>query len=68
MRNCVLPCAAIAWGQAPNLAGIAHVAFRAADPDGARGFYERLGFEQFFAMKQGERNTEAFLKINDRQP
>ena len=63
----VLLCAAVAWGQPTSLAGIAHVAFRVADLETARGFYEKLGFEQFFEMKQGERTTEAFLKINDRQ-
>jgi len=57
----------MAWAQAPNQAGIAHVAFRVADLAKTRAFYNQLGFEQFFAMTQGERTTEAFLKINDRQ-
>jgi catechol 2,3-dioxygenase-like lactoylglutathione lyase family enzyme len=43
------------------------VAFRVADLEAARGFYNKLGFEQFFEMKQGDRTTQAFLKINDRQ-
>ena len=50
-----------------NQAGIAHVAFRVADLAAARAFYGRLGFEVFFEMKQGDRTTEAFLKINDHQ-
>jgi catechol 2,3-dioxygenase-like lactoylglutathione lyase family enzyme len=62
-----LLCASLAWAQPSNQVGIAHVAFRVADLDAARGFYNKLGFEQFFEMKQGERTTEAFLKINDRQ-
>jgi catechol 2,3-dioxygenase-like lactoylglutathione lyase family enzyme len=62
-----LLCAAMAWAQPANQTGIAHVAFRVADLEAARGFYNQLGFEQFFEMKQGERTTEAFLKINDRQ-
>jgi catechol 2,3-dioxygenase-like lactoylglutathione lyase family enzyme len=66
-----LLCAAAAWAQpvnqAANQTGIAHVAFRVADLEAARGFYKKLGFEQFFEMKQGERTTEAFIKINDRQ-
>lgn len=62
-----LLCASLAWAQPANQAGIAHVAFRVADLEPARGFYNKLGFEQFFEMKQGERTTEAFLKINDRQ-
>jgi catechol 2,3-dioxygenase-like lactoylglutathione lyase family enzyme len=60
-------CAAIGWAQPANQLGIAHVAFRVAGLESARSFYQRLGFEQFFEMKQGERTTEAFLKINDRQ-
>jgi catechol 2,3-dioxygenase-like lactoylglutathione lyase family enzyme len=59
--------ATVAWAQSANQAGIAHVAFRVADLDTARAFYNKLGFEQFFEMKQGERTTEAFIKINDRQ-
>ena len=47
--------------------GIAHVAFRVADLDAARAFYNRLGFDQFFEQKQGDRTTEVFLKINDHQ-
>jgi catechol 2,3-dioxygenase-like lactoylglutathione lyase family enzyme len=62
-----LLCVALAWAQPANQAGIAHVAFRVADLDAARGFYNKLGFEQFFEMKQGEKTTEAFVKINDRQ-
>src|SRR5271165_3088634 len=62
-----LLCAALAWAQPANQAGIAHVAFRVADLEAARGFYNKLGFEQFFEMKQGERTTEAFLKVNDHQ-
>ena len=60
-------CAAMAWAQAPRQLPIAHAAFRVADLEKARGFYNQLGFEQFFEMKQGERTTEAFLKINDHQ-
>jgi catechol 2,3-dioxygenase-like lactoylglutathione lyase family enzyme len=62
-----LLCTAIAWTQPSNQLRIAHVAFRVADLEAARGFYRKLGFEQFFDIKQGERTTEAFLKINDRQ-
>ena len=62
-----LLCASQCLAQPANQTGIAHVAFRVADLDASRAFYAKLGFEQFFAMKQGERTTEAFLKINDRQ-
>ena len=73
MRRAVLFAAASLFGMSPGLAqpahvaGIAHVAFRVADLEAARAFYHKLGFEQFFEMKQGERTTEAFLKINDHQ-
>jgi len=62
-----LVCATMASAQPANQAGIAHVAFRVADLEAARAFYNKLGFEQFFEMKQGDRTTEAFLKINDHQ-
>jgi catechol 2,3-dioxygenase-like lactoylglutathione lyase family enzyme len=62
-----LACASLTCAQPANQAGIAHVAFRVADLEAARGFYNKLGFEQFFEMKQEERTTEAFIKINDRQ-
>jgi catechol 2,3-dioxygenase-like lactoylglutathione lyase family enzyme len=60
-------CATVVLAQPSNQVGIAHVAFRVADLEKARAFYNKLGLEQFFEMKQGERTTEAFLKINDRQ-
>ena len=62
-----LLCATLAWAQPANQTGIAHVAFRVADLEAARGFYNKLGFEQFFEMKQGDKTTEAFLKVNDHQ-
>jgi rhamnogalacturonyl hydrolase YesR/predicted enzyme related to lactoylglutathione lyase len=60
-------CASVACAQPANQSGIAHVAFRVADLDAARAFYNKLGFEQFFEVKQGDRTTQAFLKINDHQ-
>lgn len=59
--------AALAWGQSPPLGGIAHVAFRVSDVTAAREFYQKLGFEQAFALEQGGETREAFLKVNDRQ-
>jgi catechol 2,3-dioxygenase-like lactoylglutathione lyase family enzyme len=53
--------------ETPELAGIAHAAIRVSDLNRSRDFYESLGFEEAFAMNQGETATEAFLKINDRQ-
>ena len=60
-------CACARLAQPANQSGIAHVAFRVADLEAARAFYNKLGFDQFFEMKQGDRTTEAFLKINDHQ-
>jgi catechol 2,3-dioxygenase-like lactoylglutathione lyase family enzyme len=60
-------CASFCWAQPATQSWIAHVAFRVAGLDASRAFYNKLGFDQFFEMKQGERTTEAFLKINDHQ-
>jgi catechol 2,3-dioxygenase-like lactoylglutathione lyase family enzyme len=62
-----LVCASLCWAQPANQSGIAHVALRVASLEAARAFYNKLGFEQFFEMKQGDRTTEAFLKVNDHQ-
>ena len=56
-----------ALGQAPVLDGIAHVAFRVANLQASREFYEKLGFEQAFVLNNQAASTEAFIKINDRQ-
>jgi catechol 2,3-dioxygenase-like lactoylglutathione lyase family enzyme len=54
-------------GQGPELAGIAHAAIRVSDLGKSRDFYEKLGFEEAFAMDQGGVPTQSFIKINDRQ-
>jgi unsaturated rhamnogalacturonyl hydrolase len=59
--------ASLCPAQPANQSGIAHVAFRVADLETARAFYNKLGFDLFFEMKQGDKTTEAFLKINDHQ-
>ena len=51
----------------PGLAGIAHTAIRVADLGKSRDFYQKLGFEEAFAMDQGGVPTQSFIKINDRQ-
>ena len=51
----------------PGLAGIAHAAIRVSDLGKSRDFYEKLGFEEAFAMDQGGVPTQSFIKINDRQ-
>jgi len=51
----------------PELAGIAHAAIRVSSLERSRDFYEKLGFEEAFAMNQDGTPTQSFLKINDRQ-
>ena len=53
--------------QTPELAGIAHAAIRVADLDKSRAFYEKLGFEEAFAMSRDGKPTQSFIKVNDRQ-
>jgi len=50
-----------------DLAGIAHVAFRVANYEDSRHFYETLGFEQAFEVAEPGRPRQSFIKINDRQ-
>lgn len=58
--------AGISLAQPSSQTGIAHVAFRVANLDATRAF-NRLGFEQFYEAKQGDRTTQAVLKVNDHQ-
>ena len=67
---CIFPASGIsaqAQTQGPLLAGIAHVAIRVADLTKSRSFYEKLGFEEAFAMTKAGTTSEVFLKVNDRQ-
>jgi hypothetical protein len=48
-----------------TLAGIANVAVHVSDLSRSRDFYQKLGFEQAFALSKD--GKEAFLKVNDRQ-
>jgi catechol 2,3-dioxygenase-like lactoylglutathione lyase family enzyme len=54
-------------GHATELAGIAHSAIRVADLEKSRAFYEKLGFEEAFAMSRDGKTTQSFIKVNDRQ-
>jgi catechol 2,3-dioxygenase-like lactoylglutathione lyase family enzyme len=47
--------------------GIAHIAIRVADIAASVAFYNKLGFQQAFAMTKGDVVTQSFIKINDRQ-
>ncbi len=62
-----LLCTWLCFAQPSSQSGIAHVAFRVADLEASRAFYNKLGFEQFYEAKQGDRTTQAFLKVNDHQ-
>ena len=51
----------------PNLAGIAHVAFRVTDVPKSREFYRTLGFEEAFAFNDPGKPPVSYVKVNDRQ-
>ncbi|HTH53264.1 MAG TPA: VOC family protein [Edaphobacter sp.] len=54
--------------QTPPLAGIAHLAIRVRSLDAAREFYQKLGFEEAFFLKDKDgKPRESFFKINDHQ-
>ncbi|QHS52540.1 VOC family protein [Edaphobacter sp. 12200R-103] len=54
--------------QAPPLAGIAHIAMRVRSLDAAREFYQKLGYEEAFLLKdKQDKPRESFIKINDHQ-
>jgi len=59
--------AGCALAQSRNLAGIAHVAFRASDLDRSQKFFEDLGFEKALEFREGGKVSEVFIKVNDRQ-
>jgi catechol 2,3-dioxygenase-like lactoylglutathione lyase family enzyme len=49
------------------LNGIAHIAIRVKDLPASLAFYNKLGFQQAFAMTRGDVTTQSFLKLDDRQ-
>lgn len=51
----------------PPMNGIAHVAIRVADLSASRMFYQKLGYQEAFALDKGGAPTEAFFKVNDTQ-
>jgi catechol 2,3-dioxygenase-like lactoylglutathione lyase family enzyme len=51
-----------------SLNGIAHVAIRVQDLPATQAFYEKLGFEHAFELKNKQNVVyETFIKLNDRQ-
>jgi len=53
--------------QAPPFNGIAHIAVRVKDIAASVAFYNKLGYQQAFAMTKGDVVTQSFIKINDKQ-
>ena len=51
----------------PDLAGIAHVAFRVSDFQKSRDFYLGLGFEQAFEFNDPGKPPVSYIKVNNRQ-
>jgi catechol 2,3-dioxygenase-like lactoylglutathione lyase family enzyme len=47
--------------------GIGHIAIRVEDIAASVAFYNKLGYQQAFAMTKGDVVTQSFIKINDRQ-
>jgi len=60
-------CAPPSQAQSPELAGMAHVAFRVTDLDKSRNFYSRLGFEEAFQLADPGKPVVSYIKVNDRQ-
>lgn len=54
-------------GAPPPLAGIAHIAIRVHNLTASTAFYQKLGYEQPFALDRNGAVNEAFVKINDTQ-
>ena len=54
-------------GAPPPFAGIAHVAIRVHDLAASTAFYQKLGYDQPFALDRNGQVNEAFVKINDTQ-
>jgi len=54
--------AGCALAQSRNLAGIAHVAFRASDLDRSQKFFEDLGFEKAFEFGEGGKGRRSLSR------
>ena len=66
---CAVSATSIAQPPPPSagIIGIANIAFRVSDLDHEIAFLGKLGYEESFAMTNGGKTTEVFIKINDRQ-
>jgi catechol 2,3-dioxygenase-like lactoylglutathione lyase family enzyme len=60
------PAPAVPVAQIP-MNGIAHIAIRVKDLATSVAFYNKLGYQQAFAMTRGDVTTQSFVKIDDRQ-
>jgi catechol 2,3-dioxygenase-like lactoylglutathione lyase family enzyme len=65
-QTAAAPAAAHA-GPVPPFNGIAHIAIRVKDIAASVAFYNKLGFQQAFAISSGNVTTQSFIKLNDRQ-
>ncbi len=67
--GCAVPNASLAQPPRPDAAvvGIAHIAFRVSDLDRELAFLGKLGYQESFAINNGNKVAEVFVKINDRQ-
>ena len=60
--------AAAVPAQSPPMNGIAHIAIRVQDIAASVSFYNKLGFQQAFAMTGRDgKVSQSFIKINDKQ-
>lgn len=66
---CAMPIASSAQPPKPDagIIGIAHVAFRVSNIDREIAFLGKLGYQQSFAIMNGNKIAEVFIKVNDRQ-
>ncbi len=51
----------------PSLSGVAHIAIRVHSLDEARAFYQRLGFDEAFALSRDGAVYQSFIKLDDHQ-
>ena len=61
------PASAAVPSESPAINGVAHIAIRVKDIAASVAFYQKLGFEQAFAMNKGDVVTQSFIKVNDKQ-
>lgn len=63
----LVPLKAQASKTPPSLSGVAHIAIRVHSLDDARAFYQKLGFDEAFALSRDGAVYQSFIKIDDHQ-